>query len=60
MRQTSNFKLAYSAEALSAAKAGQTSNKFQIQNFSFWCLMFDFSLVFGVCFLNFGAAGALL
>jgi len=45
--QISNFKL-------------QTSNKLQNSNFKFWCLMFGFSLVFDVWFLNFVSGGGLL
>ena len=56
--KTSNFKLAYSAEAASAAKAGQTSNKLQGSNLKvFDNLVFGYFLVFGVWFLNFVACG---
>lgn len=45
MAETSKFKLAYSAEAASAAKAGQSSDKSQISNIK--------HLVFGISFLSF-------
>ena len=60
MIETSKFKLAYSAEASLAAKAGQSSNKLQVSKLKFWCLIFGFSLVFDFWFLNFTPEGGLL
>lgn len=53
MIESSNSKVAYSAEVVSAMKAGQISDKLQGSNFKFWCLVFGVSLVFGVWCLNF-------
>lgn len=44
--QTLNFKL-------------QTSDKLQVSKFKTWCLVFGFSLIFDLCFLNFASGGEL-